>query len=308
MNPPPTLQRITTQVREFSPETMAEAKAARERIEAQEKRQRAADSTAEQHTEGRSLQTPAQQPARMTMQTPVIDLGPVAPLIMTKGVGDGKTTACVMAQAATIDALRRGETLEAATDEMKCACPVLRRLAIRLNDTDWWEDDMERTNTLRPLIPLLLDSRGDGALTDRRVFFAADQAVRVLTPMRLEWIAKHSKSERVREDSTAGARLLRDLTPITDASTARTARDACERLKASASASAYASADASASASAYASAYAYASASADAYAPAYADADAYAYADAYASASVPAQRLLYREACLKLFRDCAAIQ
>jgi len=38
--------------------------------------------------------------------------GVIAPLVMCSGVGDGKTTACVMAQAATIDALRKGLTLE----------------------------------------------------------------------------------------------------------------------------------------------------------------------------------------------------
>ena len=83
----------------------------------------------------------------------------IAPLIMCSGVGDGKTTACVMAQAATIDALRKGLTLDKPTDEMECACPVLRRMAIRANDANWWASDAERTEHLRPLIPLLLDSR-----------------------------------------------------------------------------------------------------------------------------------------------------
>src|SRR4051812_12831948 len=89
----------------------------------------------------------------------------IAPLIMCNGVGDGKTTACVMAQAATIDALRKGKTLDKPTDDMECACPVLRRMAIRANDANWWKDDVERTEHLRPLIPLLLDSRGSAKLT-----------------------------------------------------------------------------------------------------------------------------------------------
>lgn len=230
----------------------------------------------------------------------------IAPLIMGSGVGDGKTTACVVAQAATIDALRNGKTLDKPTDEMECACPVLRRLAIRLNDTEWWKSNEERTEVLRPIIPLLLDSRGSRDLTQKRAYFVADQAVRVLTPIRLEYIAKHSKSERVKTENAAGAKALRELAPITDAGTAQTAREVCRKLKASAyayaDASAYASADAyadaSASASAYADAYAYASASADA--SAYASASADAYADA--------QKLKYRTALLEVFHACAAIK
>src|SRR5688500_15367771 len=101
----------------------------------------------------------------------------IAPLVMCSGVGDGRTTACVMAQAATIDALRKGQTLGAPPDEMECASPVLRRLAIRANDTSWWASDADRTEHLRPLIPLLLDSRGSSELERKRAWFVADSAV-----------------------------------------------------------------------------------------------------------------------------------
>ena len=246
----------------------------------------------------------------------------IAPLIMGSGVGDGQTTACVMAQAACIDALRKGKTLEKPTDEMECACPVLRRIAIRLNDTEWWKSNEERTEILRPIIPLLLDSRGDKKLTDKRVFFAADHAVRDLTPIRLEYIAAHTKNDKVKSDCFAGAKTLRKLERIEDKKTALEARDVCANLHAyayayaSAYASAYAdayadaSADASADAYADASADASASASADASASAYAYADAYAYAyaDASASASAYAQKLRYRSLLLKLFHDLAALK
>lgn len=55
MNPPLTLRRITTPLLRLSPETMAEAKAAKERIAEQERRQRAADHAAEQHSETRTF-------------------------------------------------------------------------------------------------------------------------------------------------------------------------------------------------------------------------------------------------------------
>ncbi len=48
----------------------------------------------------------------------------IAPLVMCHGLGDGKTTSCVVAQAATIDALRKGKTLDAPTDEMECASGI----------------------------------------------------------------------------------------------------------------------------------------------------------------------------------------
>ena len=219
----------------------------------------------------------------------------IAPLIMCSGVGDGITTACVMAQAATIDALRKGKTLDKPTDEMECACPVLRRMAIRANDANWWKSNEERTELLRPLIPLLLDSRASKEVTDKRIFFVADKCVRDLTPMRLEFIAKHSKSEKVKAANAEGAAKLRALTPIVDRATALEASKFCETLRASA----------------YADADAYASAYADADASAYADASASAYASASADASadaIKAQRVVYRTAFLKLFREVAAIK
>ena len=121
----------------------------------------------------------------------------IAPLIMSSGVGDGKRTACVMAQAATIDALRQGKTLDKPTDQMDCACPLMRRIAISINDAGWWKSDEERTQHLRPLIPMLLDSRGDKALTKRRMYLASNHSVRVITPMRLEWIAENRLLRRL---------------------------------------------------------------------------------------------------------------
>lgn len=55
MNPPPTLSRIVRPLLRISAETLAEARAARERIAAQEKIQREADRSAEQHSEARTF-------------------------------------------------------------------------------------------------------------------------------------------------------------------------------------------------------------------------------------------------------------
>lgn len=250
----------------------------------------------------------------------------IAPLIMGNGVGDGKTTSCVMAQAATIDALRRGETLAAPTDQMECACPLLRRMAIRLNDTAWWKDNEERTALLRPIIPLLLDSKVSQELTWTRIFRSVDFVVRELTPMRLEYIAIRSKSDNCKASIAKGLELLKTVQPISGKSSAKAASVVCKKLKESAYADAYQYADADADAYQYEYAHAHAYAYADAYEYAdkcvceYADEYAYEYADsnkcvcvskyadAYECAPADAQKRKYRDAYLALFKELAAIK
>ena len=225
----------------------------------------------------------------------------IAPLIMGPGVGDGQTTACVMAQAATIDALRKGQTLDAPTDKMECACPILRCMAIQLNDGNWWDSNEERTEALRPLIPLLLDSRVSGPAYLKRAMRCADAAVRRLTPLRLEWIAKH-RTGQMADDLRAGAKELRDAAALVDSASASAAHTMCLRLKDTASsyAASYAYADASYAAS-YASAFA-----CDA-SHAYAAAASYACAYDVDAADFTSQRKVYRNQLLDLFREVAAI-
>ena len=253
----------------------------------------------------------------------------IAPLIMGEGVGDGKTTACLVAQAATIDALRKGRTLDEPTDELHCACPILRRLAIRANDTNWWKDNAERTKHLRPLIPLLLDSRGSPALTKRRAAHLTNAVIHELTPMRLEWISANTKSEAFAKSCRNGIEAISKIEPVVDKASAIKARDALMGLKsysyahpyAYSCAHRYAYADADAYSNAYANVSAYVDANADAnayayaYASAYVDANADAYADAYVSPLASAAQKLkyyetkfYRNAYLKLFCEVAAMK
>ena len=209
----------------------------------------------------------------------------IAPLIMAKGVGNGKETACLVAQAATIDALRKGQTLDKPTDELVCACPLLRRLAISMNDADWWKSNEERTEHLRPLIPLLLDSLGSLALTKLRAARYSNAVIHELTPMRLEWIAANTKNDKLAASCRNGVKVIADIKPITSKASAQEARYALLGLKKSAEAYA-------AAAAAYASAYAY----------------AFAYAEASASAYAYPQKLKYRTAAIALFRDLAAMK
>ena len=244
----------------------------------------------------------------------------IAPLIMGSGVGDGQTTACVMAQAATIDALRKGKTLDAPTDKMECACPILRCMAIQLNDGNWWDSNEERTEALRPLIPLLLDSRVSEPTCFTRALRCADAAVRRFTPLRLEWIAKH-RTGKMADDLRAGAKELRDAAALVDSASAIAARTTCLRLRntacchasdaaaSAASAASSASSASSAASSASSAYYAYYAASYAAADASYAADFAYEYAYEYAdfAAEVASQRKVYRNQLLALFKEIAAI-
>ena len=143
------------------------------------------------------------------------------------------------------------------SDAPDCVCPVIRAATMRLNDRI--KDDALRTELLRPLLVKAIGTRSTREVMIKRGFIAADFACRVFLPMRLEARGKKADAEECRAAF-----------PITDRSSAITARD---RIRAK-----YAAADAAAAA-----AYAADAAAAAAYA-AYADAAAaYAYADAAAA-------------------------
>src|SRR5688572_13029700 len=67
------------------------------------------------------------------------------------------------------------------SDAPKCACPVIARLVIRLNDR-MGSDDAMRTDLLRPLLPKIVGSRVPWEVMVKRAYLAADTAVRVFAP------------------------------------------------------------------------------------------------------------------------------
>lgn len=155
-----------------------------------------------------------------------IDLTPVLNLCMCSDVGTATVnggihgeTACLVAQAAILDALRSGRKINVPTDKLECACPILRLFAIRINDTKWWKSDEERTEVLRPLIPLLLDSKVGLKATKRRGLRYVDCYVREIVPMILDQI-----------NQKEAARKLRALLPIIDEQTILSAREVCAEL------------------------------------------------------------------------------
>jgi len=66
------------------------------------------------------------------------------------------------------------------SDHPPCVCPVLGEFMRTWNDGI--SDDAERTTLLKPLIPKLINTRGDNKLEQRRAMMAADWMIRVHTP------------------------------------------------------------------------------------------------------------------------------
>ena len=90
---------------------------------------------------------------------------------------------------------------EAHSDEPECACPVLAALVRACNDA---MTDHARNRYLRPLVPLLVNTRASAAIERVRGMLVVDFLVRTLLPRDLRL--------RGRADE---ARLLAELPPIT---------------------------------------------------------------------------------------------
>jgi hypothetical protein len=135
------------------------------------------------------------------------------------------------------------------SDAPKCACPVIARAVIKLNDRI--KDDKARTELLRPLLPRLIGSRASSAVMIRRGYVAADMAVRVFAPFALERRGRFDLAEK-----------LRACAEVKDQATAVAARDVAREVHSSAAA--YAAAAYAAAADAAYAAAAYAATAADA--------------------------------------------
>ena len=136
-----------------------------------------------------------------------VDLALVAGYTMPSGVGNLEThQACVVAQAAILDKMSRGEPVTEITDTLECACPVLRVLAIALNDIAWWDSDKERQTVLGPLRLLLLDSRRDPSITVQRAAKAA-----VFAKSAAKYAKSAAESPESAKSAESAAKYLRPL-------------------------------------------------------------------------------------------------
>jgi hypothetical protein len=98
------------------------------------------------------------------------------------------------------------------SDKPQCACPIIASFMRAWNDG--LPDDDTRTRLLRPLLPLLLNTRSTRAVELQRSWLALDWLAREQAPA---WLS-------LRDDLTAHAVALRGLPPITDASSASKAQ------------------------------------------------------------------------------------
>ena len=98
---------------------------------------------------------------------------------------NGHFEACVMEAVAYV----AGEPW---SDKPECACPIISSFLRSWNDA--LPTDADRDRLLKPLIPKLVNTRGDKALEEKRALMAADWLVRVNTPawLRLAGLTTHA--------------------------------------------------------------------------------------------------------------------
>ena len=95
------------------------------------------------------------------------------------------------------------------SDEPSCACPVIGAFVRACNDT---MTDAQRNRLLRPLVPMLIDSRRSAAMERARGYVVIDELVRGLLPA---WLRRQRRADE--------ARLLADLPPVRRLEDVRTA-------------------------------------------------------------------------------------
>jgi hypothetical protein len=114
---------------------------------------------------------------------------------------------CVMEAAAWVAG-------EPHSDHPQCVCPVIGAFLRNWNDA--MTDDETRTQLLRPLVPVVLNTRSTKKIELQRSYLALDWLARVQAPA---WLS-------LRDDLKAHAVALRGLAPLTDAKSCRAAQAA----------------------------------------------------------------------------------
>ena len=108
-------------------------------------------------------------------------------LVLTKGAHDTRKQGMCLLEAVAWYAGRDH------SDAPPCVSPVLRSFGTRLNDVL----DDERRQTLRPLIPRLVGTTGDG-LDEARSYMALDWLIRTYTPAWLDLAGLTAEAAAVR--------------------------------------------------------------------------------------------------------------
>ena len=135
-------------------------------------------------------------------------------LTLIAGVGDYSTnTACIMSAAVAKWRLSRNEPLGIATDKLECVCLVIRRFAIKLNDSNLFESNQHRTEILMPFLDKIIDTKSTRKVEQKRLWLCADYAVRKFAVIAL------------RNRFPEHAKILETLPEIVDKATCLTAKE-----------------------------------------------------------------------------------
>jgi len=95
------------------------------------------------------------------------------------------------------------------SDQPTCACPVISTFLRNWNDHI--KDDETRTRLLKPLVPLLVNSKSTSDVELRRSYLALDWLARVQAPAWLSLqsdLKAHARASRARDTIAATQRLM----------------------------------------------------------------------------------------------------
>ena len=114
------------------------------------------------------------------------------------------------------------------TDTPQCTSPTIGKAMISFNDQFPFKDNAERTETLLPLIPVVVGTQTNFEDEATRAFIAADFACRVFAPIAFKVVGFLDWAEK-----------LKNLKPVVDKETATTAANAANAAAATAASAAY---------------------------------------------------------------------
>ena len=114
------------------------------------------------------------------------------------------------------------------TDTPQCTSPTIGKAMISFNDQFPFKDNAERTETLLPLIPVVVGTQTNFEDEATRAFIAADFACRVFAPIAFKVVGFLDWAEK-----------LKNLKPVVDKETAIAAAHAANAAAATAASAAY---------------------------------------------------------------------
>ncbi len=119
-------------------------------------------------------------------------------LTLVSGIGFASdNTACLMSAARIFSG--EANLSDPRDDNCSRVCPIVRHIAIRLNDLSGWSSNALRTSELLPLVPMLIDTAtSDHEVLRKRAYLCVDYTIRVFAPLIIERCGNDLKAARLR--------------------------------------------------------------------------------------------------------------